>query len=98
MSSMRSHLLAAVSAVAIIAAPLVALPIFDLPDGYTAVAGNGKGSGKKAAHRRGPGLVETSWSIANQRRRRKSCTAANPAEKARQLNAGMGDSDNLTTR
>ena len=45
MSSMRSHLLAAVSAVAIIAAPLVALPIFDLPDGYTAVAGNGKGSG-----------------------------------------------------
>lgn len=55
MSSMRSHLFAAVSAVAIIAAPLVALPVLDLPDGYTAVAGNGKGSGNGSSGGSGNG-------------------------------------------
>lgn len=46
MTSLRSHLVAAVGAVALLSAPLVALPTLELPDGYSAFAGNGKGGGK----------------------------------------------------
>jgi hypothetical protein len=60
MSSLRSHLVAAVGAVALLSAPLVALPTLELPNGFSALAGSGKGNGGGGGNEKSQGKSENS--------------------------------------